>query len=519
MVQFPRWQILLVMVVLLAGLVFASPNLFSKASTEGLPGWVPSDQISLGLDLRGGSHLLVEADIESVFEEQQESLVAEIRQELRENRIGYTGLGLDGQDAVVTIRDSDRVGDARRVIQQLVPDMLVNTESGGLVRASLTEQARRDRITAIMQQTVEIIRRRIDATGTREASIQRQGERRVVVQVPGIQDPERIKELMGKTAKLTFRFVNENVRPDVDRVPPGFEVLPSQDSQGPREYVVSKRVMVSGANLVDSQPTFEQGQPVVSFRFDPVGAERFGRATSENVGRLFAIVLDDEVISAPVIRGPILGGTGIITGTFSVQEVNDLSLLLRAGALPAPLTFLEERTVGPGLGADSVAAGQIASILGLIFVVIFMGASYGLFGMLANVALMANLILIMAALSGLQATLTLPGIAGIVLTIGMAVDANVLIFERIREEARAGRGAVTAIDAGYRRAITTIVDSNLTTFIAAILLFLFGTGPVKGFAVTLAIGLVTSMFSAIMLTRLLVVLWLRRRRQQQALPI
>ena len=397
--------------------------------------------------------------------------------------------------------------------------MLVNTESGGLVRASLTEQTRRDRITATMQQTVEIIRRRIDATGTREASIQRQGERRVVVQVPGIQDPERIKELMGKTAKLTFRFVNENVRPGVDRVPPGFEVLPSQDSQGPREYAVSKRVMVSGANLVDSQPTFEQGQPVVSFRFDPVGAERFGRATSENVGRLFAIVLDDEVISAPVIRGPILGGTGIITGTFSVQEVNDLSLLLRAGALPAPLTFLEERTVGPGLGADSVAAGQIASILGLIFVVIFMGASYGLFGMLANLALMANLILIVAALSGLQATLTLPGIAGIVLTIGMAVDANVLIFERIREEARAGRGAVTAIDAGYRRAITTIVDSNLTTFIAAILLFLFGTGPVKGFAVTLAIGLVTSMFSAIMLTRLLVVLWLRRRRRQQTLPI
>ena len=519
MVQFSRWQILLVMVVLLAGLVFASPNLFSKAATEGLPGWVPSDQISLGLDLRGGSHLVVEADIESVFEEQQESLVAEIRQKLREDRIGYTGLGLDGQDAVVTIRDGDRVGDARRVIQQLVPDMLVNSESGGLVRASLTEQTRRDRITATMQQTVEIIRRRIDATGTREASIQRQGERRVVVQVPGIQDPERIKELMGKTAKLTFRFVNENVRPGVDRVPPGFEVLPSQDSEGPREYAVSKRVMVSGANLVDSQPTFEQGQPVVSFRFDPVGAERFGRATSENVGRLFAIVLDDEVISAPVIRGPILGGTGIITGTFSVQEVNDLSLLLRAGALPAPLTFLEERTVGPGLGADSVAAGQIASILGLIFVVIFMGASYGLFGMLANVALMANLILIVAALSGLQATLTLPGIAGIVLTIGMAVDANVLIFERIREEARAGRGAVTAIDAGYRRAITTIVDSNLTTFIAAILLFLFGTGPVKGFAVTLAIGLVTSMFSAIMLTRLLVVLWLRRRPRRQTLPI
>jgi protein-export membrane protein SecD len=294
-------------------------------------------------------------------------------------------------------------------------------------------------------------------------------------------------------------------------------VLPSdeRDAAGnPIRYVVKKRVMVGGDTLTDAAATFQDGQPVVSFSFDPVGAKRFADATRDNVGKLFAIVLDDKVISAPVIREPILGGRGIISGRFTVQEAQDLALLLRAGALPAPLNILEERTVGPGLGADSVQAGKIASILGLVFVIVFMAAAYGLFGAMANVALIANLVLILAVLSGLQATLTLPGIAGIVLTIGMAVDANVLIFERIREEARGGRGPVSAIDAGYRRAMTTIIDSNLTTLIAAVLLFQFGTGPVKGFAVTLAIGLVTSMFTAIMLTRLLVVTWLRRRRPQ-----
>jgi protein-export membrane protein SecD len=283
----------------------------------------------------------------------------------------------------------------------------------------------------------------------------------------------------------------------------------------PRRYVVKKRIMVSGDTLTDAAATFQDGQPVVSFSFDSVGAKRFGDATKENVGRPFAIVLDNTVISAPVIREPILGGRGVISGQFTVQEVQDLALLLRAGALPAPLTILEERTIGPGLGADSIEAGKIASILGFVFVVIFMAAVYGLLGAMADVALVVNLVLILAVLSGLQATLTLPGIAGIVLTLGMAVDANVLIFERVREEVAGGRGPVTAIDAGYRRAMSTIVDSNLTTLIAALLLFQFGTGPIKGFAITLAIGLVTSMFTAIMLTRLMVVVWLRRWRPQQ----
>ncbi|MGF1609256.1 MAG: protein translocase subunit SecD [Kiloniellales bacterium] len=364
------------------------------------------------------------------------------------------------------------------------------------------------------------MRRRIDETGTREPSIQRQGDTRILVQLPGVRDPERIKELLGKTAKLTFRFVEEDVLPG-GPIPAGAELLPlapGEASRGESELVIRKRVMVSGDTLVDAQATFQDNQPVVSFRFDTVGAKRFGDATRDNVGRRFAIVLDDQVISAPVIREPILGGSGVISGSFTVQQVQDLALLLRAGALPAPLTIMEERTVGPGLGADSIEAGRIASILGLVFVVVFMAATYGLFGLLANVALLVNLVLLVAALSALQATLTLPGIAGIVLTIGMAVDANVLIFERIREEVRNGRGPVSAIDAGYRRALTTIIDSNLTTLIAAVLLFQFGTGPVKGFAVTLTIGLVTSMFTAIMLTRLLVVTWLRQKRPQ-ALPI
>jgi preprotein translocase subunit SecD len=270
--------------------------------------------------------------------------------------------------------------------------------------------------------------------------------------------------------------------------------------------------MVSGENLVDAQATFQDNQPVVSFRFDSVGARRFGDATRDNVGRRFAIVLDNKVISAPVIREPILGGSGIISGSFSVESAQDLALLLRAGALPAPLNILEERTVGPGLGADSIKAGGIACLIGAILVMGFMIAAYGLFGMFANLALIVNVLLIISAMSILQATLTLPGIAGIVLTMGMAVDANVLIYERIREETRNGRGPVMAIDAGFRRAFGTILDSNLTTVIAAALLFQFGTGPVRGFAVTLTIGIMASMFTAIMLTRLMVVTWLRRRR-------
>ena len=517
MVHIPRWQLILILVVLLGGAAFASPNLFQRETAESLPGWVPNQQVNLGLDLQGGSYLLLEVDLNFVVREQLDDLVDGVRIGLRRDRIGYTGLGIDGNAAVFQVRDPDTIDRARQVVRDLGTDILIEVSEDGGVRVAFTEQALQDRRRNVVEQSIEIVRRRIDETGTREPSIQRQGDERILVQLPGVRDPERIKDLLGKTAKLTFRFVDENAIPGVGRAPAGTEILPSdeRDAAGnPVRYVVKKRVMVSGENLTNAAATFQDGQPVVSFTFDTLGATRFCDATSQNVGRLFAIVLDEKVISAPVIRDRICGGSGIISGSFTVQETQDLALLLRAGALPAPLTILEERTVGPGLGADSIAAGKIASVLGLILVIVFMGATYGLFGAMANVTLVVNLILILAVLSGLQATLTLPGIAGIVLTIGMAVDANVLIFERIREEARGGRGPVTAIDAGYRRALTTIIDSNLTTLIAALLLLVFGTGPVRGFAVTLSIGLVTSMFTATMLTRLLIVTWLRRKRPQ-----
>ena len=373
---------------------------------------------------------------------------------------------------------------------------------------------------AAVQQSIEIVRRRVDETGTREPTIQRQGDDRILVQLPGLDDPERIKRLLGKTAKMTFHLIdnrNSVEAAKAGRMPPGSRLLSSDDvdSNGQsRMYLIRKRIMVSGDTLIDSQPSTDgrTNEPVVTFRFDTAGAKRFGLATSKNVGKLFAIVLDGKVISAPVIREPILGGSGQISGSFTFQSAQDLALLLRAGALPAPLTILEERSVGPGLGADSIAAGKIASILGMIAVLVFMAAAYGLFGFMADVALVVNMVLILGVLSFLQATLTLPGIAGIVLTIGMAVDANVLVFERIREEVRSGRTPISAVDTGYSRAFTTIMDANLTTLIAALLLYVFGSGPVRGFAVTLSIGIVTSMFTAIMLTRLLVVTWLRRTK-------
>ncbi len=506
---------IVILAVLVVGLAFAAPNLLKREVAEGLPSWGPHQQVNLGLDLQGGSYLLLEVELEAVVREQLENLVDSIRTGLRRARIGYTNLGVDGHSAMFQVRDPGTVERARQIVRDLGSELRIEVSEDGAFRISHSEQALAERRANVIEQSIEIVRRRIDETGTREPSIQRQGDQRILVQLPGVRDPERIKRLLGKTAKLTFRFVDESAVPGQGRIPPGTEILPSGEVDrlgNPVRYVVKKRVMVSGENLTDAAATFQDGQPVVSFPFDTVGAKRFGDATQENVGRLFAIVLDNKVISAPVIREPILGGRGVISGRFTVQETQDLALLLRAGALPAPLTILEERTVGPGLGADSIAAGKIASVLGLVFVIVFMGVSYGLFGLAANMALIANLILILAALSGLQATLTLPGIAGIVLTIGMAVDANVLIFERIREETRGGRGPVTAIDAGYRRALTTIIDSNLTTLIAALLLLLFGTGPVRGFAVTLSIGLVSSMFTAIMLTRLLVTAWLRRRR-------
>jgi len=516
MVYFAKWKIALVVGICLLGVAFAAPNLLDRKAVSSLPGWLPSQQINLGLDLQGGSHLLLEVEAATVITERLEALVDAIRSTLRGERIRYGGLGLKNDQVQVTINkpeDVDRAYEAIRTELGFDSGMQIST-SGRTISLVMTELEIQEAKRSAVEQSIEIVRRRIDETGTKEPTIQRQGDERIVIQLPGIDNPEEVKRLLGKTAKMSFHMVDHTVSAEglaSGRIPPGTMALPSVEDPNYR-IAVRRKVEVSGDMLIDSQPTFQDGRAVVSFTFNALGAKKFGTLTTNNINRALAIVLDGQVISAPNINGPIIGGNGIITGQFSVAEANDLSLLLRAGALPAPLVILEERTVGPGLGADSVAAGEIASVVGLIGVIIFMVLSYGRFGIYADIALMANIILIIAALSLLQATLTLPGIAGIVLTIGMAVDANVLVFERIREEIRNGSGPIASVDAGYKRAIQTIMDANITTLIAAVLLYEFGSGPVRGFAVTLAIGIVTSMFTSIMVTRLLIAVWIRRRK-------
>ncbi|MDA0998850.1 MAG: protein translocase subunit SecD [Proteobacteria bacterium] len=526
MVQFPTWKKILVALVALFAVFFTAPNFVDEKTIAGLPDWVPVKRINLGLDLRGGSHLLLEVDIQSVMNEYLDGLTDSVRGVLRKAGIRYHGLGVANGQLTVTISDADRRGEAQALVRGIDPQAQTVLKDDRIT-ASLSPQALTERRNAAVQQTIEIIRRRIDETGVREPSIQRQGADRIILQLPGIDDPERVKALIGKTARLTFQMVdvqNSAEEATAGRVPPGSVLIPDVSDLGPdgkpRILLLKKRIEVSGENLVDAQASFDSrsGQPVVSFRFDTVGAKRFGQVTQKSVGLRFAIVLDGKIISAPVIREPILGGSGQISGNFTARDTNDLALLLRAGALPAPIKFLEERSVGPGLGADSIAAGEIASIVGMLAVVGFMLVAYGRFGVYADIALLLNMMMIIASLTALQATLTLPGIAGIALTMGMAVDANVLIFERIREEQRAGRTPISAIDAGYSRALTTIVDSNLTTLIAAVLLYAFGSGPVRGFAVTLAIGILTSMFSAIMVTRMMVIAWLRAKKPQ-TIPI
>ena len=516
MVYFAKWKIALVIAVCVLGVAFAAPNLVDRKATSDLPGWLPNQQISLGLDLQGGSHLLLEVEAQTVINERLVSIVDSVRQSLRADRIRYTGLGVKDNAVSVQIKKADQIDAAYDKLRKLDTGSETVVE-GDKISITLTEDAILLAKRSAVEQSIEIVRRRIDETGTKEPTIQRQGDERILIQLPGIDNPEDVKRLLGKTAKMTFHLVNHSVSAEdvvAGRLPPGTIAIPHQENEN-QLIAVRRKVEVSGDMLIDSQPTFQDGQPVVSFTFNALGGKKFGQVTTKNVNRSLAIVLDGKVISAPNIQGPILGGSGVITGRFSVTEANDLSLLLRAGALPAPLVILEERTVGPGLGADSIAAGKIASIVGLIGVIVFMVVSYGRFGFYADVALMFNIVLITAALSLLQATLTLPGIAGIVLTIGMAVDANVLIFERIREEIRNGLGPIAAVDSGYKRAIKTIIDANVTTLIAAVLLFEFGSGPVKGFAVTLAIGIVTSMFTAIMVTRLQVVMWLRRNKPKK----
>jgi SecD/SecF fusion protein len=529
MLYFTRWKTILIWLTVLAGVLFAAPNLFPQSTLASLPDWLPKKQMTLGLDLQGGSHILLQLDRQDLADERLESARDEIRTSLRDARIGYTGLTGAGNYVQVRVRDAEDVEAAKTALQALtqpistgvftsgtVTEMELSEPEPGLLRYTLTEAGLDYRVAAALTQSIEVVGRRVNELGTTEPVIQRQGEDRILVQVPGLQDPQRLKDILGQTAQLTFQMVDQSMPVEEainGRPPAGSTVLYSTDDP-PFPYLIENRVVVSGENLVDAQATFDQrtNEPVVSFRFDNRGATRFGQVTQANVGRPFAIILDDQVISAPVINEPILGGTGQISGNFTVQSANDLAVLLRAGALPADLTIVEERTVGPSLGADSIEAGQFASIIAGLLVVGFMLFAYGKLGIIANIALIANVTLIIAILSVLGATLTLPGIAGIVLTMGMAVDSNVIIFERVREESRQGRSIVQSMDSGFRQALATVVDANVTTLIAAVILFFLGSGPIKGFAVTLAIGIVTTVFTAFTLTRWMVAAWLRRQR-------
>ena len=529
MLHFARWKTVLIWLVVLASILIALPNVLNNEQKQALSGWLPSKGVTLGLDLQGGSHIMLKIERADIVKERLETTVGDVRAKLREASIKYTGLSGSGQQIQVRITDPAEIEAAKEALKSLtdpistggltggtIQEATLEDGTDGLLRLNITDEGIQYRMSSALTQSIEVVRRRVDELGTTEPMIQRQGADRIIVQVPGLQDPQRLKALLNQTAKLTFHMVDTSVPVQEavnGRPPAGSEIMYSMDDP-PVPYLVEKRALISGENLVDAQASFNQqnNEPVVSFRFDSKGAQRFGQATQQNVGRPFAIVLDDQVISAPVIREPIIGGSGQISGNFTVEGANDLAVLLRAGALPATLTVVEERTVGPSLGADSIRAGMVASLIAAVLVVGFMLAFYGFLGLVANVALAVNIVMIFAVLSMIGSTLTLPGIAGIVLTMGMAVDSNVLIYERVREEVKNGRPFVQSLDIGFQKALATIVDANLTTLIAAVILFYMGSGPVRGFAVTLSVGIATTVFTAFTFTRWIVAEWVRRRR-------
>ncbi len=547
MLQIDTWKRVLIWLVCVTGLLLALPNAFytrveqsndakaaielgadtpeNQAEAALWPNWLPSSLVNLGLDLRGGAHLLAEVKVEDVYESRMEAMWPEIRDALRDERSTVGTIRRQDSDPdQIRVRISQPEGMARaletvrglaRQVQTLTGVGATDIEAfadGDTIVVQLSEAEKLASDDRTVRQSLEIVRRRIDEVGTREPTIQRQGADRILIQVPGIGSAGELKEIIGTTAQLTFNpVVGRGTDPDaVAGI--GEEVVPSIDESGVY-YTLESSPVVTGEELVDAQPSFDQnGRPAVSFRFNTSGARKFGDYTLENIGAPFAIVLDDEVISAPVIQSHIPGGSGIITGNFTVEESTNLAILLRAGALPAELEFLEERTIGPELGQDSIDAGKVATMVAFAAVLVFMALSYGLFGLFANIALIINVGLLFGLLSLIGATLTLPGIAGIVLTVGMAVDANVLIFERIREELKSAKGPARAIELGYEKALSAIADANVTTFITAVILFAMGSGPVRGFAITLGLGILTSVFTAIFVTRLMVVMWFERRR-------
>jgi protein-export membrane protein SecD len=545
MLHFSRAKIIVILLVCLAGILTTLPNFVPKASLETWPSWIPHKQLSLGLDLKGGAHLLLEMDTKELKEKWLQSIRDDARGAMRTARIVNTA-GIRDGSVIITVdnpADQPKALEELKKLVQPIGNVILGTSGNNLtvdvgeqpnvIKITPTDQAYKERLTNAIGAAVEVIRRRIDGLGNVEANIVRQGAERILVQVPGFEDTAGLKALIGKTASLTFHDVHPTVTADeaqATRIPYGYKLVP-YDRPEEGSVLIKESPEVTGEDLVDAQPGFDQrtNEPIISFRFNQSGARKFGRYTKDNVGRPFAIVLDNgvdpatgkrdlKVLSAPVIREPILGGSGQISGSFTVQSANELAVQIRSGALPTSLTIVEERTVGASLGKDSIEAGERAAVIGTIAVAGFMLFAYGLFGLYALIAVLLNLFLIVGVMSTMGSTLTLPGIAGLVLTVGMAVDANVLIYERIREELRNGKTPISAIEAGFNRAFTTILDSNLTTLIAGLVMFWLGAGPIRGFAVTLSLGIFATVFTAFTVTRLLVSLWIARQKQTRKIP-
>lgn len=531
MLTLSRWKVILVVLSIVFGVLFALPNALPQTVRDDLPAFLPKKTLNLGLDLQGGSYLLLEVDTNALRAERLTNTVEDVRTQLREEQIAFTDLGVVNGGIALRIVDPAQVNPAARLLRDNIGSVLqgvaggrdirVTTQPDQRLRLEFVPEAFEAEAVRAVEQSQEIIRRRIDELGTREPSITRQGTNRIVVAAPGESDPEKLKSILGQTAKLTFHMVDETA--DIaaamaGRVPPGRMLVPTEDGTS---IVVERRSLVTGEMLTDAQASFDQqtGQPVVSFRFDGNGTRRFADVTTRSIGKRFAIVLDGRVITYPTIQSAITGGSGQISGNFTVESANDLSVLLRAGALPTRLNVEEQRTVGAELGADAIEAGKISTMVGFAAILVFMLLAYGLlFGGISIIALLVNGLLLIAAMSLTQATLTLPGIAGLILTLAVAVDANVLIYERMRDEVRAGRSVAMAMDAGFARAMSTIIDANLTTLLAALMMFQFGAGPVKGFAWTLSIGVITSVFTAVLITQVLLAWWFRATRPK-ILPI
>ena len=531
MLTLSRWKIIAVTLSVIFGILFSLPNVLPQKTLDAMPAWLPHQKLNLGLDLQGGSYLLYEVDTDALHRERLSDLMEDTRTQLRSEQIPFGELAQQGEVISVRIGDASRYDAALNLLRKNLgaplagviggKDVSVSGKGDNRIEVTFVPEAQRADAAKAVDQSIETIRRRIDSLGTKEPSINRQGTNRIMIQAAGESDPERLRAVIGKTAKLTFQMVDETVTPEdvqAGRLPPGSEVLQSEDRYAPY-YVVKKRAIVSGDELTNASQTFDQnGRPAVGFAFNGSGAKKFGDITLRNHGKRFAIILDKKVISAPVINDPITSGSGIITGSFTAESANELSLLLRSGALPAPLNIEDQRTVTAELGADAVKAGSISLAIGAVSMFVFVILAYGLFGGFAAIALVVNVLLIVGIMSMTQATLTFPGIAGLILTLAVAVDANVLIYERMRDEANAGRTPMAAADHGYKLALTSILDANITSLISGLIMFSFGSGPVKGFAWTLVIGVFTSLFTAIFITQVLIGWWFKTTKPKK-LPI